>query len=182
MLSPLTPSSALSTSRSPSRRARVMGRSIGLASPICARSVGLDSTLAEPKLCRADQYELDPGTIGDDAPECTPFGIGIGIGMERRGAPPDNRPLNASRRCEIDGETARRFAAEGYGSYRSSTVRNVRPHDQHPNHSRHECGTQQDIRFRLLFRTALVDVGGGVYRHVEIMGEDTADDGCMRAE
>lgn len=69
MLSPLTPSSAFSTSRSPSRRDLVMGLSIGLASPICARSVGLDSTLAEPKLWRADQYDVELGTIGDDAPE-----------------------------------------------------------------------------------------------------------------
>lgn len=122
MLKPLTPSSALSTSRSPSRRALVMGRRMGLASPICARSVGLDSTLAEPKLCRADQYEVEPGTMGDDAPECSPAGIGMGIGMERRGAPPDRRPLNASRKWEIDGDTARRFAAVGYGSYRSSTA------------------------------------------------------------
>ena len=116
MLSPFTPSSAPSTSRSPSRLARVMGRSTGLASPICARSVGLDSTLAVPKLWRADQYELEPGTIGEDEPECTPLGMGIGIGMDSRGAPPEWRPLKASRRCEMDGETARRFAAVGYGS------------------------------------------------------------------
>ena len=90
-----------------------MGRSTGLASPICARSVGLDSTLADPKLWRAVQYELEPGTIGELEPECTPGGMGMGIGIERRGAPPEWRPLNASRRCEIDGDTARRFAEVG---------------------------------------------------------------------
>ena len=115
MLSPPTPSSAPSISRSPSRRDLVIGRSTGLARPICARRVGLERTLADadPKLWRADQYELEPGTMGDDDPEWMPLGMGIGIGIDSRGAP---RPLNASRRWEIDGDTARRFAALGYGS------------------------------------------------------------------
>lgn len=92
-----------------------MGRSTGLARPICARKVGLDNTLAEaePKLWRAVQYELEPGTMGDEDPEWMPLGIGMGIGIERRGALPDNRPLNDSRRWEMDGDTARRFAAVG---------------------------------------------------------------------
>ena len=77
-----------------------MGRNTGLARPICARKVGLERTLAEaePKLCRADQYELEPGTMGDDDPEWRPGGIGMGIGMDRRVALPDSRPLNDSRR------------------------------------------------------------------------------------
>ena len=107
MLRPLTPSSAPSTSRSPSRRARVIGRNTGLDKPIWARRVGLDIALAVPKLWRALKYELEPCTMGEEAPEWTPFGMGIGIGMVRRGAP---LPI---RRCETDGETARRFAAVG---------------------------------------------------------------------
>ena len=36
------------------------------------------------------------------------------------------------------------------------------------------------IRFRLLLLTALVEVGGGVYRHEDTIGEETTEEGCTR--
>ena len=86
---------------------------------ICARSVGLDIALPVLKLPRLTKYEDDVGTEGEDAPELMPvFGTGIEIGMLKRGEL-ELRPLNSE---EMDGETARRLEALGYGSYRSSTV------------------------------------------------------------
>lgn len=133
-LSPLTASPVSSTCRpslTVSLRARIIGRKIGLASPICALNVGLDIALADPMLMGRPPARLDRPSkdemMGDDAPEFMPFGMVIGIGMgtrEELGVRGKKEDCD-SRRRETEGETARRLLALGYGSYRSSTVRRV---------------------------------------------------------
>ena len=66
-----------------------MGLRTGLPRPICARSVGLDRALAGPRL----KYEEDGPTMGEEAAELGP-GTGLGMGIERRGAPEGVRGLN----------------------------------------------------------------------------------------
>jgi hypothetical protein len=73
--------------------------------------------------------------VGDEVAEFTVDpGIVIGIAMGNRELPfllmGDPRVPCVSLKCDKDGETARRFEAEGYGSKRSSTfsksVRRIR--------------------------------------------------------
>lgn len=65
-----------------------------------------------------DVYE--PENTGDDAPERGgPVGMAIDIGSGVRAEPPGVRGKSEgcdSRRKFIEGDTARRFAAVGYGS------------------------------------------------------------------
>jgi len=82
--------------------------------------------------------------VGDEVAEfAADPGIVIGIAMGNRELPfllmGDPRVPCVSLKCDKDGETARRFDAEGYGSKRSSS-------------------------FRLFDRTAEVVLGGGVHR------------------
>lgn len=81
--------------------------------------------------------------VGDEVAEVLELdgGIEIGIGIETGGLELGVRGYDTSEECKygMEGDTARRFADVGYGSYRSSNL-------------------------RLFERTALV-VGGGVYRH-----------------
>ena len=84
---PLTASPAPSTSL-PSSRRRIMGRSTGLARPICARSVGLERTPWGPQLTGLEPLPSDDGTIGDDAPELGgATGMAMGCGTEMRPGP-----------------------------------------------------------------------------------------------
>jgi len=115
---------------------RGTGLKIGLAKIMDDLRVGLEVMLTGRG---KDGYE--PPIVGEEVVELTADpGIFTGIEMGRRafrpviGAP---TPLCASLKCDMEGDTARRLEADGYGSKRSSS-------------------------FRLFERTALV-VGGGVY-------------------
>lgn len=79
--------------------------------------------------------------VGDEVAEVLELDGGIEIGIGTGGLELGVRgyDTSVSRKYDIEGDTARRFADVGYGSYRSSNL-------------------------RLFERTALV-VGGGVYRH-----------------
>lgn len=83
-------------------------------------------------------------TVGDEVAEVLELDGGIERGIGTGGLELGVRGYGTSEGCvsrkyDIEGDTARRFADVGYGSYRSSNL-------------------------RLFERTALV-VGGGVYRH-----------------
>lgn len=99
--------------------------------------------------------------VGDDVAEFTVDpGIVIGIAMGNRELTfllmGDPRVPCVSLKCDNDGETARRFDAEGYGSKRSSTFsKSVRKIKEH---------SWQHSRFRLFDLTAEVVLGGGVHR------------------
>ena len=85
-VSPPTASPAPSTSFASSRR-RIMGRNTGLARPICAPSVGLDSIPPGPQLTGREPLPSDDGTIGDDAPELGATGMAMGCGSVIRPGP-----------------------------------------------------------------------------------------------
>lgn len=114
----LTASPAPSTSLPSPSLLALIGRRIGLASPIWALRIGLLIALAEPKLSGLP-FPLEGGTIGDDAPEFRPLGMEMGRGMgwrEELGVRGLKRLGWDSRRNVREGETARRLLAVGYGS------------------------------------------------------------------
>lgn len=103
---------------------------MGLDKAIEVRIVGLDAMLALPR-----PFDRGIGMgwdmTGEDAMELVfEFGIEIGMGMGVRDGVTEERCPRLgesigwwSRKCEIEGDTARLFALVGYGSKRSSTVR-----------------------------------------------------------
>lgn len=117
---PLTASPAPSTSRSSSplrtlTLPRTTGLRIGLARPrLVALSVGLDVEL----MTLGKEDPKDP-MVGDDVAELVEEpGIAMGIAIGSREFPfrlmgDPKLPPCASLKCDSEGETARRFEAEG---------------------------------------------------------------------
>ena len=113
---PPTASPAPSTSfSSPSiRLVRGTGLNTGLARPIDGRIVGLAETLICPILPFLATGILDVGyeplTVGEEVAELT-ADIGTPVGIDSRGVPGlrEWRDPWASRKYDIDGDTARRF-------------------------------------------------------------------------
>lgn len=69
--------------------------------------------------------------VGDDVAELT-VDMGIPVGIDKRGVPGVRGCKDgwASRKNDMEGETARRLEDEGYGSKRSSTVIDIRKTQQ----------------------------------------------------